>query len=101
MAKMNIDKIDNFGPIRSDRQGDVKIVGLEPARTPETSKIVSEDRLDFSSKAAEVGKLVDTLKAMPDVRTDRVADLRDQISAGTYNPTADEIAAAILNDEKI
>lgn len=61
---------------------------------------VSEDKIEFSSKGAEVGKLVDQLKQFPDVRQDRIDSLKQKIESGEYNPASDDIADAILKDEK-
>lgn len=60
----------------------------------------SEDKIEFSSRSAEVGKLVEQLKQFPDVRQDRVDSLKQKIESGEYNPASDEIANAILKDEK-
>jgi flagellar biosynthesis anti-sigma factor FlgM len=57
------------------------------------------DAVRVSDRGAAVGRLVEEVNALPDVRTERVEALKRQIMAGEYNPGAAEIAAAILKDE--
>lgn len=42
-----------------------------------------------------VARLTDEIVAMPD-REDRIAELKAAIASGTYNPTGDEIADAMI-----
>lgn len=99
-GKINIDKPNSFDPIRPERQPDVKGTQTPPIR-PEPTKTASEkDRLNFSDKAAEVGKLVDTVKELPEVRADKVADVKAKIESGAFRPSGGEIADAILKDEQ-
>lgn len=99
MGKININKTADIEAIRAVRQNDLYQVNKTKTSTAEVNSSVGGDKLEFSERASEVGKLVDTLKSFPDVRTDKVNELRVQISAGEYQPTSDEIANAILKDE--
>jgi len=101
MGKINIDKISGYNPVRLERQSEVKKSGMETAQPVENKKAVDKDKLEFSSRASEVGKLVEQLKELPDIRQEKVNSLREQISAGSYNPSGEAIADAILKDEKI
>ena len=38
-----------------------------------------------------------TLKSMPEVRADKIADLKERIANGTYNVSARDVAAKIVN----
>ena len=38
-----------------------------------------------------------TLKEMPDVRADKIADLKERIANGTYNVSGKDIASKIIN----
>ena len=101
MGKINIDKISGYAPIRAERQSEVKKSGKETMQPVENKLAVEKDKLDFSSRASEVGKLVEQLKDLPDVRQEKVSSLREQISAGNYNPSGEAIADAILKNEKL
>ena len=103
MGKINMDKFDGSNPIRLTRQTDVKKSDTaSSSATAAAGKTAasSEDKLNLSSRASEVGKLVDTLKDLPDVRQEKVEFLRAQIASGDYDPTGEQIADAILKDER-
>ena len=96
---MKINKTNEFDQIRAARQGDVKLTDKEKAAGVERKSISGEDKLQFSNRAAEVGALVDRLKDLPDVRHEKIDALREQIAAGEYNPSSEDIAEAIFKDE--
>lgn len=99
--KINIDKTNSFNPVRATGQSEVKKSGSEAAKPLEVTKTTGEDKLEFSNRGTEVGKLVDQLKGMSQSRQEKIEALREQISSGTYNPSSEDIADAILKDEKI
>jgi flagellar biosynthesis anti-sigma factor FlgM len=74
-----------------------------PVRSVPTKDLkasLGSDTVSFSGKGAEVGKLVDQIRSLPDVRQDRVAELKAQVDGGEYDPSSDTIAAAIMKDEQ-
>ena len=100
MGKMNVNKIDSPTPIRVERQNDIKGPVREQTRSVAQRRPATEDRLDLSSRGSEVGNLVEQLKQMPDLRQDKVNSLREQVANETYRPSNQDIASAILKDEK-
>ena len=100
MGKMNINKISSSNAISVERQKDVKATTKDIGSPVHHKKMAVGDKLEFSARASEVGNLVDQIKQLPDVREEKVNSLRNQISAGSYNPSSQDIAAAILKDEK-
>jgi negative regulator of flagellin synthesis FlgM len=101
MSKINTNKTNDFEPIRTGRQTDVRQAGKNETGSVENKKIVSSnDKLQFSNRAEEAGKLLDQLKELPDIREEKVSALRQQILAGEYSPSSEDIAAAILKDEE-
>lgn len=101
MSNININKLKNFDAIGATRETKVGKSGKTNSQNVE-SKIISsgDDTVSFSNRVSEFGKLVDTLRELPDVRQDRVDALREKISLGEYNPSGEEIANAIFQDEK-
>jgi flagellar biosynthesis anti-sigma factor FlgM len=97
MGKINIDKANGFTPVRAERQGDVKR-SRDTAPAPASPKDAGGDRLDLSARASEVGRLVEKLKEMPELRQEKVNALREKIHKGEYHPSGDQIADAILKD---
>ena len=56
------------------------------------------DTVEFSPKFAQIQQLTSKLQELPDVQSERVAALKDQIQKGTYKPDLTSVAGAILND---
>ncbi|MBA3247037.1 MAG: flagellar biosynthesis anti-sigma factor FlgM, partial [Pyrinomonadaceae bacterium] len=52
------------------------------------------------AQRARINRLVSIVKALPNVRPDKVAALRAQLQASQYPPAATEIADAIIKAEK-
>jgi negative regulator of flagellin synthesis FlgM len=100
MVKINNSNLhgnDRVQSAKNSRTG--KADGKSISSTSEKTAL-GGDSVQFSSKGAEVGKLVDQLKQFPDVRQDRVEKLKQKIEAGEYSPSGEDIADAILKDEK-
>lgn len=56
----------------------------------------SKDTVTFSETAKDVQMATKLVKKMPDVRIDKVDALKNQIEAGKYNVTANQIADKLL-----
>lgn len=95
---MNIDKITGLNPIRTDRQSESSVGRY--AKQPIERMASPDDKLEVSGLASEVGRLVEKIKELPDLREDKVTALREQFRSGNYEPSSDQIAAAILDHEK-
>lgn len=54
------------------------------------------DRQESSSRNREIPNLEELIRITPDVREDRVEDLRREIQLGTYNIKAERIAEKII-----
>lgn len=100
MPKINIDKVSGFRPVKPVQADNVKQAKKETASPVDGKKAVNEDRIDVSDRASEVSRLVERLNEMPDVRQEKVSRLRGEIAAGRYNPSSEQIADAILKDER-
>lgn len=58
---------------------------------------VESDNVTISEKGKDVSEMTRTLKSMPEVRADKIADLKECIANGTYNVSARDVAAKIVN----
>lgn len=67
------------------------------ANVKENSTSVESDAVSISEKGKDVSEMTRTLKEMPDVRADKIADLKARIAAGTYNVSGMDIASKIVN----
>jgi flagellar biosynthesis anti-sigma factor FlgM len=57
-----------------------------------------EDTVSLSSAHGEVHALTSAVANVPEVRSDRVAALQQQISKGQYQPSSQNIAEAIIKE---
>ncbi len=55
------------------------------------------DRLALSNRAEEIKAARAALEEAPEVRADRVAELKARVEAGTYVVDSDKVAERILN----
>ena len=59
--------------------------------------IEPDDRVQLSSQTREFTRIREMVDATPDIRQDRVEQLRREIAAGTYNVPGSDIADAIID----
>ena len=100
MSKINFDKTNNahIGAAQSAR---TEKSDSKPAVSgTQKNAPAAGDSMEFSARGAEVGQLVDQIKDLPDTRSERVEQLKAQIESGDYSPSSEDIADAILKDEK-
>ena len=68
----------------------------QKARAKEATKAASRDELTISSAGKDYQTARQALAAIPDIRMDRVADLKAGIESGTYQVNADSFAAKVI-----
>lgn len=59
------------------------------------------DRLELSVRSLEISHLEDLIRSIPDVREERVAQVRKDIESGTYNIKAEKIAEKIIGGNRL
>lgn len=86
-------KVNNIsGPVGAYQKAGVRRV----APTQETPRGAKSDGVELSKEAQQVLALREKLSQVPEVRQERVEELRKQIAAGTYRPDAKEVANRML-----
>jgi negative regulator of flagellin synthesis FlgM len=99
--KVNINKTNELDSVRATRKS---LIPTEIDRNSVSEAKVensnTQDKLQLSGKATEIFKLVEEIKLLPDVRQDKVDELRRQIEIGEYQPSNEAIANAILNKKE-
>jgi negative regulator of flagellin synthesis FlgM len=93
---MAIERIDGSGPLG---RPDPAKGGSEQGRKPAGAEQTASDRLDLSPDARSVGSLAAEAAALPDVRWERVSDVRDALARGTYSVDARQLARSIVDFE--
>jgi flagellar biosynthesis anti-sigma factor FlgM len=99
MGKMDIRRMSGTEAARTDFQRDVRTPSADAEMSVGARPPVTEDKLEISSRAAEVGKLVGDIKVMGDVRAERVEALSGEVAAGTYNPDGEQIASSMISGQ--
>ena len=67
--------------------------------TTSSSSASGEDTLSLSSTVGEVQSLAANLANVPEVRSQHVAALQQQVNSGTYQPDSQKVADAIIADQ--
>ena len=99
MSKININKTHDIGAKRLTDKNAITNAETARAKSSETKTKPTNDQVSFSDRSAEVGKLVDQIKNLPNERKGLVHQLKTEISSNQYKPSTTEIADAIISDE--
>ena len=99
MSEIKINKPTDLDSIRRTQNKEVQKAERSNTESNEKKIVSDKDKLNFSNRAAEVGKLVEEVKNLPDVRETRVSEVRQQIQNGEFNPSNEKIAEAVLKEK--
>lgn len=80
------------GPLGTYQQSGTRRV----APTQEAARVSKTDGVVLSQEAQQVKALKDKIAQAPEVRTERIEELRKQIASGTYRPDAREVADRMI-----
>lgn len=98
---MRIDPNQFLGNVQPDNVEQTKNRSTQQAQsgaTPENAQVDAEDTFQLSGTLGQVQSLKAQLAQTPDVRSERVAALRQQVQQGTYHPTNEQIANAMVSE---
>jgi negative regulator of flagellin synthesis FlgM len=62
----------------------------------EVGKTTEAGSVSLSTAGQEIGKALNALSSVPDIRADRVAELKAQIESGEYNVSGRSVAESLL-----
>ncbi len=62
----------------------------------EQQRAAEYDRVDISADAKDIENAREFAKDLPDVRMDRIAEIKEQVAAGTYRVDSRDIAERVL-----
>ncbi|ANA41613.1 MULTISPECIES: flagellar biosynthesis anti-sigma factor FlgM [Geobacter] len=91
-------KIDTNPPVATVNQvkGETSQAAGADARKTGAAGGQVTDTVDLSRNAERLVKANATLRTMPDVRVEKVEELKKQIAAGEYNVSARDVAEKML-----
>lgn len=61
-----------------------------------TSPLSKKDEVILSTQAQEVGQLYQAVRALPEIREDKVREISEKIAQGTYDVDAQAVADKML-----
>ena len=103
----NVDNTMNVKPPRADlNQGSQSTKGVSgtPGDSSKADKLAAtpggSDTVTFTSTAAEMLKLEESLANIPDIDSARVSSIQASIAEGTYRVDPEKIVANLLKLEK-
>ena len=75
-------------------------VSSEPEKQVANS-VVPEEKVTLSSAARDIQQAEKAIKELPDVREEKVQELKDQIETGTYDVNGEKIAEKMMRESLI
>ncbi len=61
---------------------------------------IEQDTLHLSDQAKRIHELITTAKDLPDIREEKIAQIKDEIANKTYHVTEEQLAAKMLAADK-
>lgn len=83
---------DNVDIVRLQKAGEQN-GSARPAGKPD-----STDKVELSVSAKELGDIMSAVSRLPEVRTEKVAGIRDRIDSGRYGVDPAEIARKMVDE---
>src|SRR5271169_5991542 len=67
----------------------------------QTGEIMPQDKVSVSGQGKEIGRLQAEVSKLPDIRPDRVNDVKNAINTNTYNVRGESVAGKMLKEAVI
>lgn len=99
MDKINFNGANSLDQLRFKKNIDNERNVNESREKAVSNPLAVNDQVNVSDRASSVQQMVDKISSIPDVRQERVNALRQQVQAGSYNPSSNKIAEAILRED--
>lgn len=90
----NKPNIDNKTILNDKKVDNIKTENNK--RTVVGSDDISSDRVNLSSKARDFHKIAEVIKHTPDIREEKVNELKEAIKKGTYKADSKKIAEKMI-----
>jgi len=62
------------------------------------ASVKPEEKVDLSTKAKDIQQAKNALSKLPDVRDEKVQEIKSQVDKGTYNVNAEKIADKMVKE---
>ncbi len=91
-------KKNRVGDSGKARSTEAKSAEAAKAKLAGESTQVSGEKIAVSDLGKEIAKVNSEVKASPDIRTEKVAEIKERVDSGEYHVPADKIAGKIIED---
>ncbi len=95
---MKIQDVNNDQSIRQITEG----MKVQPGKAPIPSTVGSPDsgadRVELSPQSREMNKIHEILAQTPEVRTEKVAELKKAVEEGTYQVRPEDVAEKMVQE---
>ena len=91
ISEQEISRLLSYSPTERSRNTESDV-----DRTTAVVRTSNATRVDISDNAQEVRRIAELIKQLPDVREDRVQELKAQVENGTYHVSSDDIADLMI-----
>lgn len=82
----------------SPLDGSAEPIKSEKATEPEAAAKDKADNLNLSDASKNLMKLKETVDVMPEVRTERVTEIKTAVDDGQYHVQSEKIAKKLVNE---
>jgi negative regulator of flagellin synthesis FlgM len=87
------DLLQTYSQQAPEKLGNETVAKREVAKDKASGPV---DKVIVSDQAREVRKVKEAVAKLPEVRQERVEELKKQVAEGTYKPKAEDIAEKLL-----
>jgi negative regulator of flagellin synthesis FlgM len=76
-------------------------IGNQPVDKPVTAAVAPEEKVDLSTRSKDLLQIKKTVSQLPEIREDKIQELKTQVEQGTYNINGDKIAEKMIGESLI
>ncbi len=99
---MEIDKTPHLVNLSAElRRLEAQSLQQRVRKMGEEDQAPGSDRIELSVRSREIMQLDELIRSTPDIRADRVEQIRSALESGTYNVKAEKIADKIITGNLI
>jgi len=94
---MKISKVDDAAVQALQQYQKIDKVQNQPS-TKVDGSAAPDEKVNLSTKARDIQQLKDAVNQLPDVREDKVRELKDQVDKSTYTVNGQKIAEKMVSE---
>ena len=68
---------------------------VKPGREP-AEEASGQDKVQISDRSREIARVRELVNAAPEVRSDKVAEMKEKLASGTYSVNGEQVAEAMM-----